>query len=1357
MRTLRNIAIFIALAIIVSVVAGLAFFSTGPGEAYIKEWLEEFLSTEIGVPVQIDAFETNLWSRVQIDGFTAGDTSDSGTATSVYIDQLRVEYSLGRLLAGTLVLDAIAIDSIAAMVSVDSAGRFGIPLLDAPADTTAVSSAESESSFRIDSISISRMWVTYVETQIPLSASLNGGTLNAVSTGDNVYEGRLTVDTILSVYDSLALMLDGLAISATMTNETVSITNSELHAEGLLFEFTGDIGIGETQDIAGKLAIGGTPDTILARVETYFDLPQASAGNLHADILVEGKIAEPAIDLHIEIEDASALDVNIPSMSLRARYADGTVRLDTLRIFAMGGAANGHGMIVLDSTGESSLNLQLNNFSISSIWQIIYGESSPYTGSLDGSISFRGSFADIPSLTADAELSARDLEYGNRAVPRLDCKLSHASGITDFSLVHGVDTIDAHIAFAEDSLQGTFDISVPNLTALARLADQPDLSGRVTANGSIQGSYTNPSLSSTVRSTGIQFRCFPVDSLFGQITYADSMVTIEQLFFAGELDSIDGQNPPFGLDSLGGSLSYTGNARGRLDSLSGNVDAVFIAPRYRSYGIDSLSLAAAIDNSVLEISDITATYDNIIAQVSAHFDTLTASGSFTFRMAPLPGYFDRYPDSIKDALDTGTDFGMVSGELSLTSDSTVSLSADGSNFWLGLLPIFTQDTLVSDGTMDFAIQVDGPFMTPNATLDAIIREVAISDYLIDSVAAKARLVSDALVLDSLSAYARNQRLTSSGRVELDTAPDSGFVLRDDAVLAVNIESEGFDLSAIKDIITPDGEFTGTLATSLRISGTTALPHFDGWVNVEKCRFQLQDSASTIDDLGIYASFADTVVTIDSAAGMISNTPIVMSGSIISSDFASALIDLQMGVGRVGRLGRLTIDGTVSESTIDLDVQSDSLNVTVFEPFAPEVDSLSGRLGCHMAINGAITAPEVTGSLRIQSLSFNAPGYMTRLSDGLARIRFDKNRVYFDTATAGLNGGRIALTGEIEHDNGTPIDIGLQLQADHITLIEPDVYSAEIDSVSLRYGKQNENYVLDGDIVLGEVRVTAGLRATSVLPWVQSIETVETELPDLIARSRLNVRIRESDKLWIDNNLAHLRLRAEISVIGTPLRPNFTGMMRVEEGYLLYLDRRFDVKQGSVFFNEPSRFNPDILLRADTKVTVYRRTASESYSVYIKAEGLLDNLQYGFYSEPALDKPDIVALLTLGATRTELAGGSDDGNASGGLTDVLKNRAAALTSNRISGYVSRKAGTLFGFDEFTIQGNLFTFDENWGPQLVASKQLTDRVNLTYSTTVGHLNDQSIRLGYKLTRHFVLQGETDRQGRAGIDIKYGITFK
>ena len=110
-----------------------------------------------------------------------------------------------------------------------------------------------------------------------------------------------------------------------------------------------------------------------------------------------------------------------------------------------------------------------------------------------------------------------------------------------------------------------------------------------------------------------------------------------------------------------------------------------------------------------------------------------------------------------------------------------------------------------------------------------------------------------------------------------------------------------------------------------------------------------------------------------------------------------------------------------------------------------------------------------------------------------------------------------------------------------------------------------------------------------------------------------------------------------------------------------------------------------------------------------------------------------------------------------MTEVLRERAELYSSQRISSYATRKVGTFLGLEEMSIEGNLFTFGRSWGPQLLASKKISDRVALSYKTTVGHINDQSIRLNYQLSKYFSLQGQTDQKGRSAIDLLYGIKFK
>jgi hypothetical protein len=144
------------------------------------------------------------------------------------------------------------------------------------------------------------------------------------------------------------------------------------------------------------------------------------------------------------------------------------------------------------------------------------------------------------------------------------------------------------------------------------------------------------------------------------------------------------------------------------------------------------------------------------------------------------------------------------------------------------------------------------------------------------------------------------------------------------------------------------------------------------------------------------------------------------------------------------------------------------------------------------------------------------------------------------------------------------------------------------------------------------------------------------------------------------------------------------------------------------------------------------------------------------SDPPEDKANILSLLTVGTTREHLVGKDAEGK-DASTSGILWERAQSLSSQRIAGYTSRKVGGFLGLEQFTIEGNLFRFDNSWGPQLLASKKISPRMEITYTTTVGHSNENSFRLDYLLSKHFSLEGQTDQQGRSGMNLKYRLRLK
>jgi len=1330
--------------------AAVLLLTSSVGENLARGWLEEKLTTETGLPVTIGRLETNLFSRVQIDSLAVGSKPHVGAPPPLFVRHLRISYSIPQLLGDSITLKALVVDGVVVALSFDSLGRSGIPLLDTPSADTADGDATA-SAITIDTLTLAGLSLEFFDAQVPLSVTLTGAGLSAGGVSGGRYFGKFTVDTVRARYDSLPLTLDNLDIAASIDSESVQIETARASLGDLDLETSGTIGLNSPRPLALSATLRGRTDALMAAIRTTYDLPDLTVGRTDLATTLGGTIESPIADISARVEDLNTTAASVSSVVLNARYADARFIVDSLSAAALGGVFTGAGSVSLDTTEVTSLDLSFSGIEMAELWRLAYGEASPYRGRISGRLRAEGAGYELPAWTVEAALDGRRLRYLEQQVPDLTCRLRLAEGAADITVTHGADEIQAKVALRGDTLTGDFAVSIPDMTALARFVDQPELAGQFRADGTISGTMANPAIRAKLDGSDIRYRNFPVDSLTAAVTYIDSVLTFSEGRARGSLDTIDQSRPPFDIDSLAGSVSYRCEFHGPLDNLTAGLQVGLTAPQYGSYTADSASVDAALNSAKLELNRCDIYRPELMVAVTAAYDTATASGAFDIRLRPGPATPGDGGDSVAGA-PRRTEYGSIDGTFAVKPGTEISATAHGRALWLGLIEMLTEDTTISDGDLDFELTFDGSAQNPKATLAATARSILVSDFVVDSISANGGLTRRAVSVDSMVVFALGHTLAASGEVILATSADGSLGIADDAGISAEVHTEGFDLTVLQALLLPQGDIAGLLSTSINASGTISSPRVVGRLTAEQGRFLLAEGSAALDDVNLALSFADSTVTIENAVATVRDMPIEMTGEASLTSSQSIIANLQL---QVGRLGRLAMGGSIARDTIRLEIASERLDMSVFQPFLTSVDSLSGDVQSRVTIEGSPSLPEINGVINVSSLALRAPKHYVTVTDGAAGIRFDRDRVILDSTRATLNGGTINVSGFAVHSEGELTDISLRAVADNVTFVDPQAYLVIIDSAGLAYGRQQDNYVLSGDVVLAESRLTAGLRPQSILPWVQAVETVEMDLPELVARSRLDIRIRESNQLWVDNNLAKLRICAELGVIGTPLRPNFTGLLKVEEGYLLYLDRRFKVTEGVVYFNDPARFNPDINLDANTQVTVYRRTAATPYTVYIRAEGLLDQLQYGLYSEPPLDKPDIVALLTLGATRTELAGNGDtDG---GGLKGVLADRAARLTSQRVSSYVSRKAGSFFGFDEFTIQGNLFQFDDSWGPQLVASKRISPKINLTYSTTVGHLNDQAVRLGYHLTPKISLQGETDQQGRAGIDLKYGIRFK
>jgi translocation and assembly module TamB len=287
--------------------------------------------------------------------------------------------------------------------------------------------------------------------------------------------------------------------------------------------------------------------------------------------------------------------------------------------------------------------------------------------------------------------------------------------------------------------------------------------------------------------------------------------------------------------------------------------------------------------------------------------------------------------------------------------------------------------------------------------------------------------------------------------------------------------------------------------------------------------------------------------------------------------------------------------------------------------------------------------------------------------------------------------------------------------------------------------------------------------------------------DLVA---FDVRVRSRAPLVVKNNLVEVQLSIDsgaLEVTGTNQRLGLRGELQtLPGGRFHFQSSEFDVRQGLIRFEDPTRIAPNVDV---TAVTEYRRYTDTSASaaagagtstggpaaasvgstrggslwrITLHAYGDADNLKVDLTSEPSLSQEDIVLLLAVGMTRAEL----DQLQASSIGASIALNYLGAA-----SGASNAVKQALPVIDDFRFGSAYSTVTGKTEPQLTIGKRLTNDVRA--SVTAGLSEDRELRsnIEWRLNNRFSVQGSYDNindvssstLGNLGVDLRWRLEFE
>jgi translocation and assembly module TamB len=389
------------------------------------------------------------------------------------------------------------------------------------------------------------------------------------------------------------------------------------------------------------------------------------------------------------------------------------------------------------------------------------------------------------------------------------------------------------------------------------------------------------------------------------------------------------------------------------------------------------------------------------------------------------------------------------------------------------------------------------------------------------------------------------------------------------------------------------------------------------------------------------------------------------------------------------------------------------------------------------IRGRLSAPVFDGQVLLREGGIYIAAINDHVSQFGGEIQFTGQTIAIQSLQGQLAGGDFGVSGEVRLRGFQLHEMSITTQLNQVRLRYPAGFFTVLDADLVISGSSAQQLIA-GEARLSRARYRQDFDLVSLLRQFRQ-RALE---PPLTAQERLQLDIRVSarDPLRIENRLAKLAVLPDLNVRGSVSRPVVLGRVEIEKGTADVAGSRFSAISGSLDFLNPTQTEPFFDIAADTQ--------KSGYQIHVVATGTPQHIDLQLTSEPPLAEPDILTLLTVGATGQALTTG---------LATVLPGRVSAFLTGRLAEEIGRGVGGLVGVDRLDIEPVIGGAQRVGGPKVTVGKDVSRNLAVTYSTIVGSTQEDTVTMEYRLTDNLSILGVRDERGDVGVDVKYSIRFE
>lgn len=462
--------------------------------------------------------------------------------------------------------------------------------------------------------------------------------------------------------------------------------------------------------------------------------------------------------------------------------------------------------------------------------------------------------------------------------------------------------------------------------------------------------------------------------------------------------------------------------------------------------------------------------------------------------------------------------------------------------------------------------------------------------------------------------------------------------------------------------------------------------------------------------------------------------------------------------------RLRMEGEASlHSGLGLEVFA-AVDLATLPNLTTSVRDAEGSLALRLTVTGPFSDPAYYGEAELEGGMVRLTSFDDPITELAGHATFSARRILVEEISARVAGGRVSIGGEAVIEQSGLERYAFQIHARDLSLAPSEGLEVTLGAdTELAWARGDRLPTLGGEVRVERLEYARNIELGATLGELSRTQRTEVDRYDP-ARDwlALDLRIRHEHPFVVRNNLIDAELSIEDSerpfrLTGTNQRYGAVGDMRFARGRVFFRNASFELRRGgSLTFDDEERISARFDVHASTDIRRSGDLSSQSWRVLLDATGTTDSFSIATRSDPDLAQEDILLLLAVGLTRSEL-----ETLRGGDLTSTLALEALASVTG-IDREVRRAVPVI---DDFRLSSAYSVRTGRTEPQVSIGKRIADRVRLSATTGLSEAREFRAVLEAQLDDTTSIQAGYDNYnvtsassfGNVGVDLRWRLEFQ